>query len=116
MHSMDQESGSYLPITILKLKCRWRWFTRGMMKRRNGRTPKNAHPGIHWEIPIVIQGGSWPFRYEIVSDGGASGLEIGGELERELDNGFIVHNVTDEYGTLWWDNQAAAGEMKYLLK
>src|SRR5690625_3734946 len=76
---------------------------------------KNAHPGIHWEIPIVIQGGSWPFRYEIVSDGGASGLEIGGELERELDNGFIVHNVTDEYGTLWWDNPAA-GEYEILVR
>lgn len=35
---------------------------------------RNAHPGIRWEIPIVIQGGAWPFRYSIIDHGGADGL------------------------------------------
>ncbi|RAL20205.1 hypothetical protein DL240_18490 [Lujinxingia litoralis] len=64
---------------------------------------KNAHPGVHWEIPIVVQGGAWPFRYAITDDGGATGLTIGEELERSEDDGFIVHRSTPEYGTLWWE-------------
>lgn len=64
---------------------------------------KNAHPGIRWEIPVVVQGGAWPFRYEIVDDGGASGLAIGAELHRSEVDGFIVHEVTEAYGLLWWD-------------
>jgi hypothetical protein len=65
---------------------------------------KNAHPGIHWEVPIVVQGGAWPFRYEIVDDGGATGLGVGGELERTLEDGFVVHRVTEDYGVLWWSD------------
>ncbi len=68
---------------------------------------KNAHPGIRWEIPIVIQGGAWPFRYEIVDNGGADGLAVGSELERSREDGFIVHRVTDAYGLLWWDTPEA---------
>lgn len=76
---------------------------------------KNAHPGVRWEIPIVVQGGAWPFRYEIVDDGGANGLTIGGELARERDKGFIVHRVTDEYGRLWWDDPQT-GQYDILLR
>lgn len=65
---------------------------------------KNAHPGVRWEIPIVVQGGAWPFQYAIVDDGGAEGLQIGGELMREDVEGFIVHRVSPEYGVLWWDD------------
>ncbi len=64
---------------------------------------KNAHPGVRWEIPIVVQGGAWPFQYEIVEDGGASGLSIGGELERSMEDGWVMHRVTEEYGVLAWD-------------
>lgn len=79
---------------------------------RDAETPawvfaKNAHPGIRWEIPIVVQGGAWPFRYEIVDDGGATGLEIGGELARRVDRGFVVHEYSAEYGRLWWDSPVA---------
>ncbi len=68
---------------------------------------KNAHPGVHWEIPIVVQGGAWPFRYTIVNDGGATGLTIGGELVRTDDAGFVVHRVTPDYGVLSWANPLA---------
>ena len=27
---------------------------------------KNAYPGQRWEIPIVVQGGAWPFKYELI--------------------------------------------------
>lgn len=76
---------------------------------------KNAHPGVRWEIPIVIQGGAWPFRHEIIDDGGANGLTIGGELERVRDDGFVVHRITDQYGRLRWDNPQA-GQYEVLLR
>lgn len=65
---------------------------------------KNAYPGIRWEIPIVVQGGAWPFQYSIVDDGGATGLAVGSELERTVVDGFVVHQVTPEYGVLGWDD------------
>lgn len=64
----------------------------------------NAYPGLRWEIPIVVQGGAWPFQYAIVDDGGARGLSIGAELTRIEEDGFVVHRITEEYGTLWWDD------------
>lgn len=76
---------------------------------------RNAHPGLRWEIPIVIQGGSWPFRHEIVDDGGAAGLQIGAELQRSAQNGFIVHSAGDDYGLLWWDTPVA-GNYSILLR
>ncbi len=76
---------------------------------------KNAHPGIRWEIPIVVQGGAWPFRYEIVNDGGANGLAIGGELARSVDRGFVIHQRTPEYGRLWW-NSPVAGSYSLLVR
>ncbi|MBX3726347.1 MAG: hypothetical protein KF823_10580 [Xanthomonadales bacterium] len=79
---------------------------------RNAHAPgwsyaRNAHPGIRWEIPIVIQGGAWPFRYELVDNGGASGLAIGGELARRIDHGYVVHERTSDYGRLWWQDPIA---------
>ncbi|WP_376691426.1 hypothetical protein [Wenzhouxiangella sp. EGI_FJ10409] len=76
---------------------------------------KNAHPGVRWEIPVVVQGGAWPFRYEIIDNGGAEGLAIGGELERVRDDGFILHRVTDDYGRVWW-NDPQAGQYEILLR
>ncbi len=65
---------------------------------------RNAHPGIRWEIPIVVQGGAWPFRFTLDDNGGADGLAIGSELARRLADGFIVHERTPDYGLLHWDN------------
>lgn len=68
---------------------------------------KNAYPGIRWAIPVVVQGGAWPFRYEIVDDGGATGLRIGEELARSVETGFVVHRVDDRYGRLVWEDPVA---------
>jgi len=45
-----------------------------------------------WRIPISIYGGSWPFKYAITSNGGATGLSIG-----------QTYGTTD-YGVLSWTN------------
>lgn len=76
---------------------------------------KNAHPGLRWEIPVVVQGGAWPFQYSIADNGGASGLTIGAELERTREAGFIVHRVTPDYGVLSWDTPVE-GEYDILVR
>lgn len=65
---------------------------------------KNAHPGVAWEIPIVVQGGAWPFQYAVVDNGGADGLAIGSELHRREEDRFLIHEVTEDYGVLRWDD------------
>jgi len=47
-----------------------------------------AYPGMTYEIPIGVQGGAWPFKYEIIS--GPSGATIGS-----------VHN-SQNYGIVNW--------------
>ncbi len=76
---------------------------------------RNAHPGVTWEIPVVVQGGAWPFQYEIVDDGGADGLVIGGELHRREDGDYLIHEVTDDYGVLRWDDPVE-GAYEILLR
>lgn len=45
-----------------------------------------AHPGMRYEIPIGVQGGAWPFRYELV--GAPAGARIGA-LPGEADYGVV---------------------------
>jgi hypothetical protein len=52
---------------------------------------------IPWRIPIVVQGGAWPFLYEIVSDGGATGLTITETLPTDW-----IENGLQDYGVLSW--------------
>ena len=47
-----------------------------------------AHPDMPYEIPIGVQGGAWPFKYELIS--GPSGASIGS-----------MHNDPN-YGTFQW--------------
>lgn len=73
---------------------------------RCGRAPS----GIEWRIPIVVQGGAWPFHYEITAAGG-SGAVIGADYG-DTDYGIIkIVNpavgayslsvrVTDQDGTI----------------
>ncbi|MFK7986660.1 MAG: hypothetical protein AB8I08_11600 [Sandaracinaceae bacterium] len=68
---------------------------------------RNAYPGLAWEIPIVVQGGAWPFRYEVREDGGATGLRIGETLVREEEDGFVVHRTDEAYGVLSWADPVA---------
>ncbi len=65
---------------------------------------RNAHPGLRWQIPIVVQGGAWPFHFEILDNGGAEGLSVGSDLARQTDGSFVLYRLTPEYGTLWWDD------------
>ena len=65
---------------------------------------RNAYPGLAWETPIVVQGGAWPFKYEVVSNGGAEGLKIGEVLDRQEVDGFTIHSRAEDYGILSWDD------------
>jgi hypothetical protein len=70
---------------------------------------KNAYPNVKWNIPIGIQGGAWPFNYEITDNGGATGLAIGSFLLGVIDGptGKTTYSVPDDYGVLSWDNPVA---------
>jgi len=65
---------------------------------------KNAYPGLHWEIPISVQGGAWPFKYEIVT--GPVGMTIGQTLTVSGD----VQVVGSDYGVLSWPNPTGTSE------
>jgi hypothetical protein len=58
---------------------------------------QNAYPGIRWEIPIAVQGGSWPFKYELTGSPPA-GMTIGEQLTVSGDKQI----VGDDYGVLSW--------------
>jgi hypothetical protein len=60
---------------------------------RNRRAPS----AILWEIPVVVQGGAWPFHYELTT--APSGAVIGEDLPVDwLTNGF------QDYGVISWSN------------
>lgn len=59
---------------------------------------RNAYPGVRWEISIDVQGGAWPFLYEIVI--GPAGMVIGETLTESEDT--LV--VGADYGVLSWDS------------
>lgn len=47
-----------------------------------------------WRIPIVVRGGAWPFLYEIIDDGGLTGLTITETLPADwLTNGLQDYGV-----------------------
>jgi hypothetical protein len=52
-----------------------------------------AYPGIEYRVPIVVLGGAWPFRYELVT--APSGMSIG-----------QTHGSND-YGIVSWPSPAA---------
>lgn len=55
-----------------------------------------AHPEMEYAIPIGVQGGSWPFKYELIS--GPSGAKIG-SLYGEVNYGSITWTPTATSGT-----------------
>lgn len=62
---------------------------------------KFAYPGMRYEIPIGIQGGAWPFKYELVN---------------APDNAYIgeVHGDSN-YGSLVWQ-APESGSFQFLVK
>ncbi|MCP4260652.1 MAG: hypothetical protein GY774_24470 [Planctomycetes bacterium] len=65
---------------------------------------RNAYTGMHWEIPIVVNHGSWPFKYEIVS--GPAGMVIGETLTVVGDKQI----VGDDYAVLSWPSPTGTSE------
>lgn len=59
---------------------------------------------MQWELDIAVQGGSWPFKYEITT--GPAGMTIGETLTPLGD----VQVVGDSYGKLVWPNPTGTSE------
>jgi hypothetical protein len=56
---------------------------------------KKAHPGIQYRIPISVQGGAYPFHYEVIQ--GPPGMSIGGQYGLE-DYGILTWTPAEEGG------------------
>jgi hypothetical protein len=61
-----------------------------------------AHPAMSYEIPIGVQGGAWPFKYEIVS--GPNGATIGQNYGE------------DNYGVITWTPTTSSGVESFTVK
>ncbi|MDR7088664.1 hypothetical protein [Cellvibrio fibrivorans] len=61
-----------------------------------------AHPQMEYAIPIGVQGGSWPFKYELVS--GPSGAKIGS-----------LYGETN-YGSITWTPTATSGTQEFKVR
>ena len=67
-----------------------------------------AHPSVPYRVRLAIQGGEWPFRYELL-EGPAGARLVAGELDRREEGERIVHQRTPGYGVLEWTEPAGAG-------
>lgn len=61
-----------------------------------------AHPGMEYQIPIGVQGGAWPFKYEITQ--GPVGAHIGS-----------LHGE-DNYGVITWSPAMSSGVAEFKVK
>jgi hypothetical protein len=61
-----------------------------------------AHPDFRYEIPIGVQGGAWPFKYEIIT--GPTGATIG-----------MQYGLAD-YGVLKWTPSATSGTETFTVR
>lgn len=64
---------------------------------------RKAHPGIQYRIPVSVQGGSYPFRYELLE--GPGGMTIG-EYPGLVEG---VYSFDDDYGVVTWTPAEAGG-------
>ncbi|MEQ9075377.1 MAG: hypothetical protein RLO52_30585 [Sandaracinaceae bacterium] len=65
---------------------------------------RHAHPGVLYEIPIGVQFGKWPYRYELVE--GPPGARV---VHETLEwNGADAFVTPEGYGVVAWDVPAAA--------
>ena len=65
---------------------------------------RHAYPGVLYEIPIGVQFGKWPYRYELVE--GPEGARVVHETLRW--NGVDAFEVPEGYGVIAWDVAADA--------
>lgn len=61
-----------------------------------------AHPQMTYEIPIGVQGGAWPFKYELVK--GPAGAKIGSQYGDE------------NYGSISWAPVTASGTEEFVVR
>lgn len=61
-----------------------------------------AHPQMEYAIPIGVQGGAWPFKYELIS--GPSGAKIGS-----------LYGETN-YGSITWTPTATSGTQEFKVR
>ena len=61
-----------------------------------------AHPAMAYEIPIGVQGGAWPFKYELIkAPAGAKMGSLYGE---------------NNYGSITWTPTATSGEEEFVVR
>ena len=61
-----------------------------------------AHPEMPYEIPIGVQGGAWPFKYELIK--APSGAEIGSLYG------------DDNYGSITWTPSTTSGTVEFVVR
>ncbi|MFK7991300.1 MAG: hypothetical protein AB8I08_35115, partial [Sandaracinaceae bacterium] len=64
---------------------------------------RRAHPSVPYRVRVGVQGGEWPFLYELV-EGPAGAAFIAAELARETDaaTGQVLHSTPAGYGVIDW--------------
>lgn len=79
--------------------------------RPDGETSENAwhrwaHPDMPYEVPVLVQFGSWPYKYTLLE--GPDGMTIGEEMDRSMDpeTGLEVHAPGENYGVITWPEPA----------
>lgn len=61
-----------------------------------------AHPGMSYEIPIGVQGGAWPFKYELIK--APAGAKIGS-----------LYGATN-YGAITWTPATQSGTEEFVVR
>jgi hypothetical protein len=69
---------------------------------------KWAYPNMLYEIPIGIQGGNWPFKYEIIT--APVGATIGTYYDR------TKRGLLNEYGIVKWTPTASSGSYTFTVR
>ena len=67
-----------------------------------------AHPDFRYEIPIGVQGGAWPFKYEIIA--GPAGATIG-QLHGDTNYGVVTWTPATDSGTVLFTIRVTDQEM-----
>jgi len=69
---------------------------------------KWAYQNMLYEIPIGIQGGNWPFKYELIT--APAGATIGMYYDR------TKRGLTNEYGVVKWTPTASSGSNTFTVR
>ena len=81
-------------------------------ERTNGNRYSSAYPGLRFEVPIIVLGGSYPFKYEIISRTGTANVStatIGETRTYGVGREWIGSTNQKKYGTLNWTPEGSAG-------